>query len=823
MSLRATLRSLARTRALSLAVIAMLGIGVAALTTTFAIVNAALFREPPFDDAARLALLFIVRDDNGTPRRERWSYARSELLRESQRGFEDVARYSPVTLTLAGDADPETISGERVSAAYFRVVRIQPALGRLFGEAEDDAQQPTPVAILGHSLWRRRFAADPSVIGRPIRLNGVLLTIIGVLPEGFRGLSGAAEVWMPATMSSRLAYAEYATTNQNFISVVGRLRPDVTLAAARNELAVLGASINRALPSNPQRPDERVSATAITLNEARVDRTVKRSLFVLLGAVILLQLLACANVANLLLGRAATRRRESAVRLALGSSAARLFRGHLIESVVLAGVGGLLGVALAWWATGVVAPPTNMWAPRNFYGSLAAFDAPSFGSVELVFGLAVAAVTALLVAIPPASSTLQLDVANGIKAGSRGLSGGAITLRRPSARGFIVAVEAALAMLLVVAAALLIDSFRRMRQAELGIDASQLLTFWVIPSEVKVPPAAAPAFITRLLDRVAAVPGVTGVTVDGGAPVSGTASSVLHIAGRPTATQPPPVLRHYVAPGHFRTLGIPLLRGRAFSSTDVAGAPKVTVISEGAARKFWPNEDPIGRRVWFGGGSSFNSPDSSAEIVGIVGDVVYAPLDQQPNRASFYTPYMQFTYASRMVYVRTERDPLSLVAEIRQALTNVDPDLSMRDVQSLEQLVSGSWARHRFDAVLFGGFGITALSLAASGIFAVLAFMVGTRTREFGLRVALGARPASVIALVLREGMGFPALGLVIGAAAALASTRVLASSLYGITPLEPKVFAGTALLLLAVAVAACLVPAWRATRVHPMEALRAD
>jgi predicted permease len=821
--LRATVRSLARARGLSAAVIVTLAIGAAALTTTFAIVHAALYRQPPFDDAHELALLYIVRDEDGGPRRERWSYARSELLRRTQRSFAHVARYAPATLTLAGEGDPETVRAERVSPGYFPALRVVAAHGRLFGEAEDDPGQPTPVALLGHALWMRRFGGEPSVIGRAVRLNGVLLTVIGIMPDGFRGLSGAAELWVPATMTSRLTYADFVTTNQNFISVVGRLRPGVTLARARSELAVLGADINRALPSDPERPDERVTATAISLNEARVDKTVKRSLLVLLGGVTLLHLLACANVTNLLLGRAAARRRESAVRMALGSSATKLFRSLFVEGAALALAGGVLGVLLAWWAVPFVSPPTNVWAPRNFYGSLAAFDVPAFGRAELMMGLTIAAATAAIVAIPPALTAFAIDVADGLRSGSRSVAGGAIRLGRPSARGLVVGVEAALAMLLVVAAGLLIDSFRRMRGADLGIDTSNVLTFWVIPSEVKVPPATAPAFVARLLDVVSRIPGVTSATVDGGAPVSGSASTVLYVVGREAPRQPPVVLRHYVAPDHFRTLGIRLLRGRSFTSADVAGAPRVTVISEGAARRFWPNEYPIGRRVWFGGGSSFASPDSSAEIVGIVSDVVYAPLDREPNDASFYTPYMQFTYASRMVFLRTTRDPLSLVPEVRLALRTIDPDLSMRDVQTLEQVVNGSWARHRFDAILFGGFGVVALLLAASGIFAVLAYAVGTRTREFGIRIALGARPGALVGLVIREGMGFPVAGLLVGAAAAIASTRVLASSLYEISPTEPGVFLGTAVLLLGVAVLACAVPAWRATRVDPMEALRAD
>ena len=826
MSLPRTFRSFDRARALSLAVMVTLTFGIAAVTATFGVVNAALLRQPPFDAARDLTMLYLMRNPEGEPsRRERWSFPRIQLLRESQHSFQQIANYSPATITLAGDQDAETIRGEMVAASYFPLLRVGAARGRVFAEAEDDVARPAPVALVSHALWKRRWGGDSSLVGRSVRVNGIMLTVIGVLPEHFAGVSGRGEMWIPATMAPQLTYADYVRTNQNFISVIGRLRSGVTLANAQSELAVLGATINRALPSDPQQPQERVTAIAMSVNEARVDRTVRRSLMVLLAAVAALHLLACANVTNLLLGRTATKRRESAVRVALGSSSAQLFRHVLAENLVLATGAAVLGIALAWWTSILITPPTNVWAPRSFYGSLAPFDAPAFGVTELAFGLTLAIATALLVAIPPAMTAFRLDVPAEIKSGSRGIAGGAITLRRPSFRGVLVGIEAALAMVLVVTAGLLIDSFQRMRRTDIGVDTSKLLTFWVIPSEARIPPGAAPAFVTRLLDAMARVPGVVSASVDGGAPLSGTASSTLYVLGRP-APRPadaPPVLRHYVGPDHFRTMGIPVRRGRVFTAGDVAGAPRVAVISETAARRFWPNQDPMGQRVWFGGGSSFNSPDSSAEIVGIVADVVYDPLDQRPNRASFYTPYAQFTYPSRAVFLRTAGSPLSVIPDVRKALASVDPDIAMRDVQPLEDVVNGSWARHRFDALLFGGFGFSALGLAASGIFAVLAYAIANRTREFGIRIALGAKPSNMVRLVMREGLAFPAAGLVLGVAASLAATRVLRSSLYEISPLEPRVFAGTVALLLLVAIAACLVPAWRATRVDPMVALRAE
>jgi putative ABC transport system permease protein len=570
-----------------------------------------------------------------------------------------------------------------------------------------------------------------------------------------------------------------------------------------------------------------VTAAARTLNDARVDPTVRRSLRVFFVAVALLHLLACANVVNLLLGRAAQHRHEAAVRIALGSSNRRLF-GHLLSEGLVLGVGGsVLGIVLAWVTSSAVTPPTNLWAPRNFYGSVAPFDTPAFGAAEIGFGLVLAVITALTVALPPALSAFGIDVATGLRSGARGMTARAFSLRRPSARNVIVGIEAALAVVLVMAAGLLIDSYQRIRQKELGLgaDPRKVLTFWVIPSEARVPPAAAPAFVARLLETVKAVPGVDAATVDGGGPLSGTASSTLYIAGRPTPLpgQAPPVLRHYVAPEHFKTMGIPVLKGRVFTTSDIGGAPKVTIISESAARKFWPNEDPIGRRVWFGGGSAFSSPDSAAEIVGIVGDVVYAPLDQRPNPASFYTSFAQFTYAPRMVFLRTAIDPIALIPDVRKAMAAMDPDISMRDVQLLADILAGSWARHRFDAFLFGGFGVAALLLAASGIFAVLAYAVANRTREFGIRLALGASASNVVGLVVREGLAFPIIGMVVGIAGSAGATRLIRASLFEVSQLEPRVFAATIALLLVTAVAACIAPAFRAIRADPIETLRAD
>jgi len=809
------------------AVVLTLSVGVGLITATFAIVRAALWRELPFPDAARLAIVFLQRNPaNEAPRRERWSFARAERLKEVQHIFDAMATYSPASLTLSGAGlNAELVYGERVSAQYLPILGVMPLGGRLFGEADDDPARPSPVAIVNERLWTR-LVGNGDTAFRPehvVRLNGVSLTIVGVVPSSFRGLSDRAEIWIPRTVSPQLTYAEYLTTNQNFIPVVGRLRPGIGWDQAQAELDLIGAAINRALPSDPERRDERVTALAVPLRTARIDPTTGRSLPVLLAAVALLHLLACANVANLLLGRAAGRRQEYAVRLALGSGSGRLFAAVLAEGGAIALAGGCLGVLAAWWATGFAALPGNSWS--RAYGIIAPFDVPAFAWIDAGFGAALAIGTAFVVAVAPAFTAYRVNVADGVRGSERTSAGRAMSMRRPTLRGVLVAIEVAFAALLVIGAGLLWNSYQRMQRTDLGVDPDHVLTFWVIPAEARVPPPQAPAFVSRLLAAIAHVPGVEAVTVDGGAPLSGAASSTLFVAGQPAPEpgQAPPVLRHYVAPGHFRTLGIPVIQGRAFTEADTAEAARVAVVSTTAARRFWPNGDAIGQRVWFGGGSNFDSPERSALVVGIVGDVVYQPFDRRANFASFYTPYTQFTYASRAVFVRTTQDPAAALTDIRRAVATVDPELALQDPRPLDDLLRASWARQRFDTVLFSGFGLTALGLAASGIFAVLAYSVSTRRREFGIRIALGARSRRIFWLVLVEGMAFPIAGLLVGIAASLALTRVLQLSLYETSPLDPGVFLSMTAVLVVAAIAAGVVPAWRATRADPIESLRSE
>jgi predicted permease len=827
MTIGSVLRGLARARGFSLAVAGTLAAGVAALTLAFGVVDAALWREPPFSEAANIVIITSTHLVAGAaPGRERWSYPRIVMLRSDAKSFERIANFTTTTLNISGGSEPEPVSGEIVSPEYFPLLRVMPLRGRAIAAPDDQPGAGRAVAVIGYDLWVRRFAAAPAIVGSTMTINGAPVAVIGVMPRGFRGMTDRAEVWIPTSLAPSLTYPGYLTTNQNFISAVGRLRTGVSLSSANAELAAVGARIDMLIPPDDVEPGTQFSAAAVPLNAARADATTRRSLIVLLCAVALLHLLACANVVNLLLGQAAARRHEAALRAALGATSSRLAAHYGAEALALGAAGGAIGVAVAAYVNPFVTVPANVWFARNFFGTIGTFDTPGGPGRLIAFGAAVAGVTALVAACAPIAGLARLDPAAGMQAGTRAATAATGSLRRAGLRGIVVAAEVALAVVLVVCAGLMVRSFAAMRSTNIGIEADHLLTFWIRPSEARVPPRDAPRFVSRILAALDGMPGVVATSVDGGTPLSGSASSTLFIVGRPVPANPndaPDVDRHYVAPGHFRALGIPLRRGRVFTDGDDAAHAHVAIISETAAHRFWPGQDPVGQRVWFGSGTGFNRPDSSATIVGIVGDVADERLDGHMNRSSVYTPYQQFTYAARAVFVRTAGDPLALVPAARKAVASVAPDLPLYDVQTMEQRIGGSWARHRFDAKLFTVFGGVALLLAAIGTYAVVGYAVARRTREMGIRMALGARPAIVVRLVVREGLTFPALGLAIGVGGALAMTRLLQSGLYGVGATDLRVFGATAVLLAAVSALACVVPALRATRADPLEALRAE
>jgi putative ABC transport system permease protein len=821
---RVAWRGLRRTPVLTAVAVLSIALGIAATTAVFSVVDAALFRPPPLSEANRLAILLATSQESGGPvSTQRWSWPRSRFVRQRARSFERVASFSASVLALT-DGTPEPVTAEIVSSEYLPLLRVHLVEGRGFAQGEDEAAGGFPVVVLGYDLWRRRFGGDRSIVGRTVGVNGVLLRVIGIVSREFAGLSGRAQLWIPASMAPRLSYADYLVTNQDFISVVGRLRDGVSLEQARAELAVLGEEAYRLSPSSSQnRATKHYAATALSLNDARIDPTTRRPMFLLLGAVACLLILSCANVAGLLLGRAASRRREIAIRVATGAPRARIIAQLLVEAALLATIGGVLGILIAAPLTSQLAFPPAMARGRNFYGAIGEFATPGVDLRVLVCCVALCAATTLSCGLLPAFRASRVDLTVDLKEGARAARSGR---GRTDARQWIVAVETALAVALLFGGGSLIASWRRMELTNLGFERSHLLTFVIRPSEVQYPAPKAPAFIERVLSEVARVPGVQAATVDGCTPIAtGCANSTLYIMGRvqPRPAEAPGVLRHYVGPDHFRVLGVPVLRGRAFTPADRAGSAHVAVINQTAARRFWPHQDPIGQHVWFGGGSTFDRPDSSAEIVGVVADVAYQQLDNDPFQPDFYTPYTQFTYATRFVLVRTSGEPTTLVPELRDAVRRVDPNLALFDVQTMGERMHGSWNRLSYQIRLLATFAIVALVLAGSGIFAVITQSVGDRRREIGVRVALGATPAQIIFLIGDRGARPAMVGLGVGLIVSLAIGRAMESLVFGARTLDMPVSGAVIGLTVLVVAGATYFAARRALFIQPVDALKSD
>jgi predicted permease len=811
---RHALRALGRMRGTSVLAVVTLAFGIAAATTTFSAVYAALFRGTPFPDADRLLYLHTTRQTarDGTVLL-RWSPAEADALRRTASSFEAVATYTRSSIALSVDGEAEQIDSEVVAAGYFDVVKVGPALGRAFTAEEEEPGHA--VAIIGDGLWRRRFGADPHAVGRTLLLNGVPLTVVGVMPQGFEGVSGTAALWWPRGMAPRLTYREYLTTPQHFMNLVARLKPGVTLAQANAELATIGP----ALPTvtEPDDPPARWSATAIPIDEARIDRAQRRTLMLLLAGGGCVLLVTCVNVAMLLLARARSRRGEMGIRLALGASRGRLVRQLLTESAVLAAAGGVLGVLFASWGIAWlrVASPAVLPSPQNNYGQISGFATPSVDAVVLAFVASIAAAATLVFGVAPALSASNADPAGALAGSSRALAGRG----RGRALSALVVSQIAVAVLLLSGSILLATTVSNLQAASSGFDAGAL-TFWVNAPASRYADEEGPRVVERMLERIRGVPGVTEAAVNRCTPYGAScARTVLYLPGRSVAERPdPPVVgRHYVSPAYFRALGIPVRRGRALSDDDREGRPPVTVINETAARRFWPGEDPIGKRVWFG--SVFTDPARPVEVVGIVADVKYWP----PNEAigpDFYTSYLQFTYPSSMYIVKAGDLP-AVVPAIRRAVADEDPAMPMYDVQLVRERVAEAVARPRFTAAVTAIFALSAAALAAMGVFGVMAYSVSVRRDELALRLALGATPRRVRRGIVLHAARLAALGSAAGLLASVWLLRSLAGFVYGVSPTDPVVLAAAVLGMGGVALVSALVPAWRASSTDPMIALR--
>lgn len=822
--MRRILRSLARHPGGNSAAIVMGAIGIGLLTLGLAFTDAARWRALPFP-GAREALVLSSTHGSTRETREgvRWSFPRLQYVRDHAKALALITSWTPTSLSFGAREEPLVISGEFVSRHYFALLDVRPSSGRTFLDVEDTPGAPVPVVLVSESFRiARQLAGDPVGIGTSLLLNGQNVTVIGVMPATFRGLSDAADLWLPAPMAPVLTYPEYLTTNQDFITLLARPRTGSTLADARREADALATAAYRAIPSDDVGPEVRVRGDAESLGTARVRTEGRRASTLIMAGSSILFLLTTANLVALMLGRVLARQRETAVTIALGATGHRVWRAQVAEGVVLVVAGALLALAamVLWLRLGGAADPLAA-VGRGAFGTFSSLTA---GWRLMGWWALATLLTTGMVATIPAWWSRRHTTLEHLREGAHGSSATGLSFKRPGAAAGILVAQGTLAVLLLTAAAQLLESYRRMQDATIGVSPAPVLTFELQPPESAVPPAAAPAFIDRVLAAIRDVPGVQSASVDGGAPLAGSASAGLHIVGRPDdpVTGPPGVLRHYVGPEHFATLGIPLLAGRTFTDGDHAAAPRVVVISESAARTWFPNGTALGQRVWFDG-STLTSPDSSAEVVGVVGDVKYQPLLAERTTASFYTPYAQFTYAWRVYFVKVSGDPRTMQRVIADAVHRVAPGLPLLNVRPLDDILAPSRRIPHNAARGMSVLAVLGLALAVCGIWAIVSHATTLRARDMAIRAAHGATTSRVMRHVLTEGLLWPLTGLLLGALLSVGMSGLLRSLLYGITPGDPRMLlAGTVVFLLS-ATGACLVPAWRASQVSPMLTLRSD
>ena len=803
-------RMLLKKPGFTLVAILTLALGIGANTAIFTVINAALLRPLPYQDAERLAVVAT------TMRRDRievrsTSYPDFVDWRDQNTVFERLAARASTSFTLTGGAGPERVDGELASADYFPLLRAQAVFGRTFLPEEDRTPDTHRVALVGYGLWQRRFGGSPALVGQTIQLNAANYTVVGIMPEGFRGISDRAEIWLPMMMNSSVRDGgQLKERNQRWLSTVARLKPGATLAQAQTEMDAITRRLEQAYPDSNRNRGARVR-----LLHEQFFGDLQLTLWVLLGAVGFVLLVACANVANLQLQRASGRASEMAVRLALGATPRRLIRQLLTESLLLALIGGALGVLLALWSVDFLIKLSPVTFPS--------FVELTFDTRVLGFSLLVSVLTGALSGLAPALQAARPALSETLKAGGRNASGG---LGRNRLLGSMVVSEIALALTLLIGAGLMIRSLQRLQAVDPGFNSERLLTMRVSLPRQRYQPDQIVAFSQQLREGLQTLPGAQSVALASDLPLSGsTSAGPIELEGRPGAPADGEIrmYRHRVTPGFFSTLGIPLLKGRDFTAGDHAQSPGVVIISEALAHRYWPNEDPIGKRLREDSHGS-PTPDPWLSIVGVVGEVKYRGLPQNPNAdPDVYFPLLQAPNRDLFLVARASVDPNSLVAAARGVLQKLDSDLPIYSVTMMAERVANQTTQSRFSAWLLGVFGALALALAAVGIYSVMAYAVEQRAREIGIRVALGARAADVLKMVIGQGMRLALLGVALGLGAALALTQLMKRLLFGVATADPMTYGALALLLTLVALLACWIPARRATKVDPMITLRAE
>jgi putative ABC transport system permease protein len=820
------LRTLAKAPTFTVVAVGTLAVGIGATTAIFTLVNALLLAPLPFRDPSRLMLVHLTApDDDGAPglvRKVVWSYPKYQRFRETQQIFEPPALFDGREWSLTGTAEPERLRGELISASYLSTLGVTPSLGRDFTPEEDRQPGINGVVLLGHGLWQRRFGGNPGVLGQVIGLDSIPYTVVGVLPPGFRGMTGEAQVWVPVTtlpadrLEQRYMHSYY---------MVARRKPSVSEQQARTTVAQLGAAIDAAFP-NP-RGGPHWGATGTTLDSERVDPLIGRSTLVLFGVVVFVLLIGCVNLANLLLARSLARQREVAMRLAIGATRARLVRQFLTESLLLAGAGAVSGIAVAY---GTLRLAAALLPEAGVVVRSASFDLTHLGvnqiridPTTLAFTLAVTVATAVLFGLAPAWRATRIDILGTMKAGGSGSI--AHGPRVAGLRNLLIVGETALALVLLVASGLMIQSVRNLQRTELGFVPDRLVTADLSLPTRRYDAGRMTQFFVDLQDRVRSLPGVESVAFSNTSPVSGDRSSTT--VWFPDQPSVPPgseslIGVHWTSPGYFSTMGIRVLKGRTFTDRDRTGTPRVVVINETAARSLFKGEDPIGRRIAMGFSRGGFGGNDGAEVIGIVNDVRYESVERAAN-SDAYVSLLQSPVDEGVLLIRSPLDPGALAPMIRREVAALDPDLPVEHIKTMRDRFGDATWRTRLSADLLALFAAVALALAAIGLYGVMAQAVEQRAREIGVRLALGADRASIFTLVMRRALSSTIGGIAAGGMLALTFTRFLEPLLYRVSRNNPAMFALDAAILLGVSVLAACIPARRASRVDPLTSLRAE